>query len=261
MLDKSVFSCKTAIMYLVANWKMEGSRNFAKEHISQIANIAEINTILEQNTLILCPPAIWLCDAASLLKDTQIAPGGQDCHSHKSGAFTGDIAASMLKEAGCDYVILGHSERRAQHGETNNDVAQKVVHAYDTGLQPIICVGETLDQRENGECYNIIKRQLSNVFQQIQNKDNQLIIAYEPIWAIGSGKIPQNDDIAQVSEYIHNLCSDAGFSKTAVLYGGSVNSTNCHDIFAVATIDGVLVGGASLDLQQWTAIMQAATTL
>lgn len=231
------------------NWKMNGLR----------ANLAEIETLAQRHAdspidILICPPAplIGAC------QDTLLDIGGQDCHPATSGAHTGDISAQMLADVGATYVITGHSERRADHGESDAIVAAKSEAAYAAGITAIICLGETLEQREDGTTLAIIDSQLAGSVPDTATADNT-VIAYEPVWAIGTGKVPTLEQIAEVHAHIRARLN-ARFGDGAemrILYGGSVKGSNATEIFGVPHVDGALVGGASLKADDFSAIITA----
>lgn len=236
------------------NWKMNGTG----DGLAQITALAAAHPAPGVDILI-CPPATLL----SRLSDAaggSIATGGQDCHAQTSGAHTGDISAEMLKDAGATHVILGHSERREDHGETDLDVRAKANAAIDAGLIAVICVGETLEEREATNTLAIIGGQLAGSIPDGATAQN-MVIAYEPIWAIGTGKIPTLDQIGEVHDFIRNELErrfGPGVGRsTRLLYGGSVKPTNAAEIFAVSNVDGALVGGASLKADDFTPIITA----
>lgn len=236
------------------NWKMNG----LKAALSEAQALADMFPSPKVDIL-LCPPATLLGAMATALHGTKIKTGGQDCHAKPSGAHTGDIAANMLADAGADYVILGHSERRTDHGETDHDVAEKSLAATMAGLIPVVCVGETLAQREGGETLDVIRHQLSGSLPDASDLD-KLVVAYEPVWAIGTGKIPTLEQIAEVHDDIrHTLVERFGDGANAVplLYGGSVKPANATEIFATSNVDGALVGGASLKAADFKEIVKA----
>lgn len=237
------------------NWKMNGVG----------ASLSEVATLMEAHQspgceILLCPPATLLSRMSDAAANSPIKTGGQDCHSAESGAHTGDISAEMLVDAGADYVILGHSERRADHHEHDDDIRAKARAALDAGLRVIICVGESLQEREAQNTLDIIGGQLAGSIPDIVTGEN-LVVAYEPIWAIGTGKIPTLDQIGEVHDFIRSrleqrLGSGVGLS-TRILYGGSVKPNNAADIFAVSNVDGALVGGAALKAADFSPIIQA----
>ena len=235
------------------NWKMNGTA----------AELAEVDALVASHgtpsvDILLCPPATLLSRMSDRAGGA-IATGGQDCHANVSGAHTGDIAADMLVDAGAGYVILGHSERRTDHGETDAIVAAKSTAAYNAGLIAVICVGETEGERDAGDTLNVIAAQLANSVPDAANGANT-VIAYEPVWAIGTGRVPTLEQIAEVHD---KMRADlvARFGETAkdmrLLYGGSVKPSNADEIFAIANVDGALVGGASLKASDFSAIISA----
>jgi triosephosphate isomerase len=188
-----------------------------------------------------------------------VAIGGQDCHAKTSGAHTGDISAEMLKDAGATYVITGHSERREDHGESDADVNAKTQAGWAAGLSAILCIGESLEERESGATLDRMAAQLAASVPDGATGAN-LVIAYEPIWAIGTGKVPSLDEIAEVHAFIRKTLTDRfgdEGAKMRVLYGGSVKPSNAAEIFAVADVDGALVGGASLKAADFSGIIEA----
>jgi triosephosphate isomerase len=200
--------------------------------------------------IVLCPPFTQLAAAQMVLNGTEVDLGAQDCHYKDEGAFTGDVSANMLKRAGCSYAIVGHSERRQYHHETNEIVKAKADSAMDHGLEPIICVGESLAQREAGEQETVVAQQLS---QCIPARAEPYVIAYEPIWAIGTGKTASADDIAKMHAFIKKQLD----SEASILYGGSVKPANAAEILGLDGVDGVLVGSASLKPEDFAAIIEA----
>jgi len=239
------------------NWKMNGLQ-VAAEEISKLDGLIAEGADARCEVLI-CPPFTLLHECGHRMMDTKIKLGAQDCHIRASGAHTGDISAEMLKDAGCDYVIVGHSERRADHGETNEVVRLKAEAAYRAGLIAIICIGETALERESGATLRIIENQLKNSLPKAATPDNT-VIAYEPVWAIGTGKVPSAADVEEVHTFIRKLLTErfkdagAGFR---VLYGGSVKASNAGELMSVPNVDGALVGGASLKAADFNGIIDA----
>lgn len=232
------------------NWKMNGIE----------ADLAQIDALLAMAApsceVLVCPPATLVAPMAA--RAGRIAVGGQDCHAKASGAHTGDLAAEQLKDAGAAYVIVGHSERRADHGETDADVAAKAAAAHVAGLTAVICLGETEAERDAGRALDVIAAQLAGSVPGGATAGNT-VIAYEPVWAIGSGRTPTTDQIAEVHALLRARLGErfgdgAGFR---LLYGGSVKPSNAAEIFAVANVDGALVGGASLKAEDFGAIITA----
>ncbi|MEI6797989.1 MAG: triose-phosphate isomerase [Pseudomonadota bacterium] len=236
------------------NWKMNGTS----------AALAELSALIAAHPapaceMLLCPPATLLAQAAYHTRGTALQIGGQDCHTKASGAHTGDISAAMLKDAGAAYVILGHSERRADHGETNALVKAKAEAALAAQLTAIVCLGETEAQRDAGETLVLCGSQLHGSIPAGATAAN-LVIAYEPVWAIGTGRTPTLEQIAEVhaflrAELVKALGEDG--QGVRILYGGSVKPSNAANIFAVKDVDGALVGGASLKAVDFGAIVAA----
>ncbi len=235
----------TAHRKLVAgNWKMNGLQAALSEVRAMVEGAASIPGV----DLAICPPATLVNAVKAELGSSAIGLGGQDCHAEKSGAYTGDISAEMLADAGAGYVIVGHSERRAGHAETDAVVAAKASAAYRAGLIPIICVGESLEQRDRGETLAVIAAQLAGSVPD-QAADRTTVIAYEPIWAIGTGRTPTTAQVAEVHQaMVETLSSRFGGAAKGIrlLYGGSVKPENAHELMHVEGVDGALVGGASL---------------
>jgi len=235
------------------NWKMNGLLS----NLSEIKTLSE--TVLSSDCeVLICPPAT-LTQAMATIND-DIAIGGQTCHADESGAHTGDISAQMLKDCGATYVILGHSERRADHEETDTDVRAKTKAAWAAGLTAIVCIGESLDEREASNTIDIIGGQLAASVPDNATGEN-LVIAYEPIWAIGSGLTPTLEQIAEVHDYIRTRLERrfgvAVGQAVRILYGGSMNPKNAADIADVSNVDGGLVGGASLKAADFSQIIKA----
>ncbi|MDE0697958.1 MAG: triose-phosphate isomerase [Boseongicola sp.] len=225
------------------NWKMNGTA----ESLDEARALASGFPCPDCDILI-CPPATLLSRMADIAAGTAIAVGAQDCHTNPSGAHTGDISAEMIADAGGTYVIAGHSERRADHGESDAEVRAKAMAVWSAGLAAIICVGETLQEREAGRTIEVVRGQLDGSVPDGATGQNT-IIAYEPVWAIGTGKVPTLAEIAEVHEDIRRELTarfGAEAQEVRLLYGGSVKPSNAHEIFGVPNVDGALVGGASL---------------
>ena len=234
------------------NWKMNGLAAALAE--VQALNAAHPAPACE---MLLCPPATLLAQMASAARGSALALGGQDCHQDASGAHTGDISAAMLRDAGAIYVILGHSERRADHGESDALVKAKSKAALADGLTPIICIGETEAQRDAGATLDIIGGQLDG---SLPDGTTAYVVAYEPVWAIGTGRTPTIPQIAEVHAFVRarlETLIGAAASGVRILYGGSVKPSNAPEIFAVPHVDGALVGGASLKAADFGAIVAA----
>jgi triosephosphate isomerase len=240
------------IVIVAANWKM----NPPIEEAGSLA-AAYAGAGFDGVTRILFPPHPYLVQMAMRLGQSGIRLGGQDCHSAVSGAHTGDVAAHMLAACGADIVLLGHSERRSDHGESDALVRAKAETALAENLSVMICVGETLAQRDAGQAEDIVGAQLSGSVQDDIDA-SRLIIAYEPVWAIGTGKVASDADIGAMHAYIHAQLAQRGLGDVPILYGGSVKPGNAGAIFAVPHVDGALVGGASLVADDFAAICDAA---
>lgn len=242
-------------MLAAGNWKMNG----LQESMAEAKALAEAAQGASAEVL-LCPPATLLAPMAWSLKGTNIAVGAQDCHAAETGAHTGDISAEMVADAGGAFVIVGHSERRADHGETNAAVQAKAQAAHRAGLVAIVCIGETLDEREAGKALEITGAQLAGSLPEGTTGANT-VVAYEPVWAIGTGKTASTDDIAEVHDALRaalvGALGDEG-QKVRILYGGSVKPGNAGEIFGLENVDGGLVGGASLKASDFSQIVAAA---
>jgi triosephosphate isomerase len=239
---------------VAGNWKMNGLR----ESLVEAAAICEAVDAggAGKAELVVCPPATLLMAAAQICAGSRVGVGGQDCHAEASGAFTGDISAEMLKDAGASYVILGHSERRAGHNETDKIVLAKAKSALRAGLAAIICVGETRAEREAGAAFAIVGVQLAGSIPE-NSPPGQIVIAYEPVWAIGTGLTPTPGDIAEMHCFIRvrvNQHLPGQGASVRILYGGSVRPDNAAELLPVEDVDGALVGGASLSSAEFMAI-------
>lgn len=237
------------------NWKMNGTRG----DLDQIAQIAAHHPAPSVDVVI-CPPATLISAAQGIAGP--VAIGGQDCHANPKGAHTGDISAAQLHDAGATHVIVGHSERRQDHGETDEQIAAKARAAHAAGLIAIVCIGETLAERENGTTLDVLGAQLAGSVPDTATAATT-VIAYEPVWAIGTGLIPTLDQIAEAHGFMRDtLIQRFGNDAQAMrlLYGGSVKGSNAAEIFAVANVDGALVGGASLTAADFTPIITALET-
>ena len=237
---------------VAANWKMNGLRRDGRDLGHALAGLkrAAGETACD---IVVCPPTALLFELRDALQGAGIALGGQDCHAEEKGAHTGDISAELLADCGCSYVILGHSERRADHGETNEIVRMKVAAALRAELRAILCVGESEEEREAGRALAVVGEQLSKSLPDSGGSAN-IIIAYEPVWAIGTGRIPSAVEIGEMHQHIRDLFGElktGGKSGVRVLYGGSVKAENADEILSIAGVDGALVGGASLSAKNF----------
>lgn len=240
---------------VVGNWKMNGGR---------VANAELLAALKEAEPwdagVAVCAPFPYLADVALSLQGSRMLWGAQDCSAHESGAYTGEVSAGMLAEFGCQYVIVGHSERRAYHAESDQLVADKAKIALAHKLTPIVCVGETLAERDAGQTDAVVKRQLSAVIHTLGHCISQVVVAYEPVWAIGTGKTASPEQ-AQAVHAVLRAQLHAATQKAAemqILYGGSVKADNARELFGQLDIDGGLIGGASLKAADFAAICKAA---
>lgn len=234
-------------MLIAGNWKMNG----LAAQLDELGRVAD-GLAGGSATVLLCPPATLIAAAAKRADGSALKIGGQDCHASASGAHTGDMSAEMLADAGASHVIVGHSERRADHGESSETVRAKAEAGARAGLTPIVCVGETEAERDAGRAWNVVKAQLDG---SVPPGEGAVIVAYEPVWAIGTGKTASLDDIADMHGRIHEWASGRA---AQVLYGGSVKPSNAADILGVDGVDGALVGGASLKADDFLAIVREA---
>ncbi len=241
---------------VVGNWKMHGVT-------AQLAELEKLVTLFPdpRSDIVICPPATLLMAVAKVVGDSPIMIGGQDCHFEPAGAHTGDISAAMIHDAGAEYVIVGHSERRVNHNENSAVVCTKALAAINEGLRVIVCVGETSHNVSAADAFGDIERQLDQSIPDMVMPQN-LSVAYEPVWAIGTGKTPTVENLTKMHSRIRGYLGRRFRSDTAeavkILYGGSVNPENSAGILNAADVDGVLVGGASLKSDTFAAIIKAA---
>jgi triosephosphate isomerase len=239
---------------VVGNWKMNGSR---KTSIALVKSIVAQSADVTNAEMALCAPFIYLNDVAELLKDKDIGLGAQDVSVHLNGAYTGEVAASMLVDCDCKYAIVGHSERRQYHAESNLLVAQKALTAFKSGLTPIICLGESFEERNSDRVETVVGEQLQAVQSVLGLAGlQQSVIAYEPVWAIGTGLTATPEQAQDVHRFIRSRLGEIA-QKVNIIYGGSVKSANAGELFAQKDIDGALVGGASLDAKEFIGIAAA----
>jgi len=241
---------------IAGNWKMNGLTTQAAAIAGLLRDAAADGAALGCDLLV-CPPFTQLIPVAAVLAGSAVAVGGQDCHTAPQGAHTGDISAPMLRDAGATWVVLGHSERRQNHDETSELVREKVLAAAQAGLTPIVCVGETADERQSGQETEVVGWQLAGSLP----KPFEGVVAYEPVWAIGTGKTATEQDVATMHAFIREeLVRQFGEPGRAIriLYGGSVNPANAATLLAVPEVGGALVGGASLKPEDFLAIARAA---
>lgn len=242
---------------VAGNWKLNGSRASAVTLAKEIAVGAETLT----SEVLICPGFSHLADVQSAIEGASVALGAQNCSVEASGAFTGEVAAPMIAEFGAQYVIVGHSERRALFGESSTAVAEKAAAVQQANMQPIVCVGETLEQREAGQLQSVLDEQLDAVIDKLGiTAVVHIVIAYEPVWAIGTGKSATSEQAQEVHAMIRNKLAaldNTVATKVRILYGGSVKPDNAAELFSQTDIDGGLIGGAALNAESFLAICQA----
>ncbi len=241
---------------VAGNWKMNGALDTA----SALARGIAAGAGGLPSDLLVCPPAVYLSTVAGALAGTDVLLGGQDCHGDRSGARTGDISAEMLADCGCGFVIVGHSERRADHGEDDSTVRRKAEAAHRAGLTAVICVGETGAERDAGRAEDVVAGQIGGSLPDAATATNT-VIAYEPVWAIGTGRTPTPDDVQAMHRHMRDHAATlrgADFAgQIRLLYGGSVKPENSVELMALADVDGALVGGASLKAEDFLAIAKS----
>lgn len=242
---------------IAGNWKMNGLGADALALAKDVADGTK-KAGWSDRDLLVCPPATLIMTVAEVVKGSGVLVGGQDCHAEPSGAHTGDLAAEMLRDSGAAYVIVGHSERRTDHGETDAIVREKAEAAWRAGLVPIVCIGETLEERDAGSTFSVLARQLKGSIPTGATAA-RLVVAYEPVWAIGTGKTPTVAEVADAHAHIRKelggVTGEA--SQVRLLYGGSVKGNNAAELLAADDVDGALVGGASLKADEFLAIAKA----
>jgi len=242
---------------VIANWKMNADKAAVAKLLA-----GYVDAINSTAKVVACPPAPYLFQAQQQLEGTAIAVGAQNASQFESGAYTGEVSLSMLKDLGCQYVILGHSERRSLFGEQDKDVAEKFVATLQAGLIPVLCVGETREQRQENETDAVVSGQLDAVINAAGiDAFAEAVIAYEPVWAIGTGDTATPEQAQQVHKLVRDKLAASNVDiaqRVPVLYGGSVNAGNAEELFGMPDIDGGLVGGASLDAAAFAAICAAA---
>ena len=238
------------VKLIVSNWKMNLNINQARTLTNKLKKIQIKNNLIKN---IICPQFILLPIISNIIKESDILLGAQDCHYKKFGAYTGDTSIELLKEVGCKYVIIGHSERRKEHHETNNIIRQKAQLVISEKLKPIICIGESLKERKNNKYLNILEEQLKV---SIPHNLDEIIIAYEPIWSIGTGLVPTEEEIKEIKNFTYDFVfKSKNISKIFFLYGGSVNSENINEIFKLSDVNGALIGGSSLKFEEINKIL------
>jgi len=248
-------------LLIAGNWKMNKTPTKTVEYFKEFLPLVEDTSGVE---ILICPPFIDIPAAVEQTKGSKVKIGAQNCYYEKRGAFTGEISPVMLREAGCDYVILGHSERRHIFGESNELINKKVLSALEEGLRVILCVGETLEERESGLTFTVIESQIRLGLSGAESLLERVEIAYEPVWAIGTGVAAKPEDAEEVHQFIYDLLKELNKEKAPhvrVLYGGSVKPSNAEAILSQPHIKGVLVGGASLKPQDFAQIVKIGSKL
>jgi triosephosphate isomerase len=241
---------------VAGNWKMNGLKQSSSELLRVVENAVKLPNKVE---IVVCPPATLIAGFVALARGSRVRIGAQDCHAEPSGAFTGDISAEMLKDAGASFIIVGHSERRTLHKETDADVRAKALAVWRAGLTAIVCIGETRAERESRQTLDVVRRQIDNSLPNGGRPEN-VVVAYEPVWAIGTGLTPTAADIGEVHLAIRHRLADrfgAAANGIRILYGGSVKPSNARELMAIVHVDGALVGGASLKADEFLGIVAA----
>lgn len=248
--------------YVIGNWKLNGSRSQNAELLKKIQHhyVSDYSLDSNQVEVVVCPPTVYLQEVNAILRQgaTDIKVGAQTASEYVTGAYTGEVSPQMLREIGCEFVLVGHSERRTLYNEDDAQVANKVASLLSEGLIPILCIGETLDEYELGETAKVVSQQLLSVIDEVGIQAfSKSVIAYEPVWAIGTGKVATPETVQSVHRVIRELLSEQGQAVTrdmSILYGGSVNASNAAQLFAQDDVDGALIGGVSLKPQEFTSI-------
>lgn len=237
---------------IMGNWKMHGS---LADNAKLLAGVcAGVGSIASGTQLAVCVPFPYLAQAGEMLKGSAVAWGAQDISAQAQGAFTGEVSGAMLKDFACRYALVGHSERRSLHGESDQLVADKAKAALASGLTPVVCVGESLAERDANQVLVVIQRQLAPVLALGAEAVKQMVVAYEPVWAIGTGRTATPEQAQEVHAAIRAALQVIGAGQVQILYGGSVKAANAASLFAMSDIDGALVGGASLVAEDFLAI-------
>lgn len=248
-------SGKTARKRLVmGNWKMNGS---LASNATLLAGLRASTHSPDNCDVAVCPPLPYLAQVVDALRDTTITVGAQNLSQHDEGAYTGEVSGSMLADVGCVWVLVGHSERRTYHAETDQLVAHKAAAALQAGLTPVVCIGETLAEQEAGQTLGVVARQLAPILAMGTDAVSKMVIAYEPVWAIGTGRTATPEQAQEVHAAIRASLASVGAEDVRILYGGSVNASNAQQLFSMEDIDGALVGGASLKADEFLRIVAA----
>ncbi|MDR0926745.1 MAG: triose-phosphate isomerase [Ignavibacteria bacterium] len=250
--------------YLIAgNWKMNTTISEARDLAKAVSKSAPHNG----NVIVLgCPPFVNIQAVAEIAKGTHLKVGAQNCYFEKKGAYTGEVSIDMLKAIGCDYIIIGHSERRAIFCESNELINKKVIAILASGLTPILCIGETLDERNAGKTFDVLKTQLDGCLAGVAVEDiPKVVVAYEPVWAIGTGVSATSNEVSEAHAWLRNYfvdkCGDFTAKKIYLLYGGSLSDANAKETLAIDNVDGGLIGGAALVAEKFITIINTAVEL
>ncbi|MCM2490693.1 triose-phosphate isomerase [Burkholderia glumae] len=242
---------------VIGNWKMHGRLNGNRALLGEVLDGAQ--AVSADVEIGVCVPFPYLAQVGELLAGSRVASGAQDVSAHEQGAYTGEVAGAMIAEFGAKYVLVGHSERRTYHGESSNLVAVKAQRALGVGLTPVVCVGETLAEREAGSTETVVGAQLDAALALLSDQEAaRIVVAYEPVWAIGTGKSASSEQAQQVHAFLRSRLAAKGVEQVSVLYGGSVKPDNARELFGQPDIDGGLIGGASLKGGDFLAICRAA---
>ena len=246
-------------MLIIANWKLNGNWSFNEEYASVLSNGLR-GVDLTNRQIIICPPSIYLQQMNGLLVDQEIYLGGQDLSDEAAGAFTGEISGVMLKEFGCRYVLVGHSERRLKYQESNELIVKKALNAIAAGLTPVVCIGETQDQRQSLQVEKVLSGQMSALIDGLGQHIEKIVLAYEPIWAIGTGQTASALQAQEVHALLRGMLEKVSplvAQNMQIIYGGSVKAENAEELLRMSDIDGLLVGGASLVVAEFLSICTA----
>lgn len=251
-------------LFIAGNWKMNNGPGATKELLSNLKS--ELPEIPGEVDVLACPPYVSIPAAVKAVADYDVDIGAQDLHFEDDGAFTGEISSNMIKEVGCTYVIVGHSERREFFGDTDITVNKKILKALDEGLMPIVCVGESIEQRKSGQHVDIVKKQVESALVSVEEEQaEEITIAYEPIWAIGTGETASPDQAQEMHKEIRTILANVFDEDTAesirILYGGSMKPHNAEELLSQTDVDGGLIGGASLKADSFSSIITTAKEL
>lgn len=251
-------------LLIAGNWKMNETVSESVQLVNNIKNSLDASNLCRNVRILICPPFTALFSVNSIIKDFPVMLGAQNCHFEESGAFTGEISIPMLKECGCSYCIIGHSERRHKFGEQDDFINKKIKSLITKGITPILCIGEMLEERNSGKTETVLSQQLNEDLKEI-DINSEVVIAYEPVWAIGTGVSATLDQINDTHNFIRRHLT-ALFPKVSpellpILYGGSVNDKNAEEILGIKEVAGALIGGASLKSEKFVSIIQTAEKL